>query len=218
VPEIENGIVQIKSVAREAGSRCNIAVWSSQDNIDPVGSCVGQRGTRVQTVITELGGEKIDIVEWSENFEKFIASALSPAKVISLKINEKEKSALVKVAEEQLSLAIGKSGQNVRLASRLTTWSIDIRSKKDIAKEKLESAMSELPPSEESGQESESATATPATGMASIEGVGPKTLAALAEAGYKDLEDLKKATLENLLAVKGIGQKTAEKIIAAVSK
>ena len=126
VPEIESGAVEIKAVAREAGSRSKVAVVSHEDNIDPVGSCVGQRGTRVQTVIAELGGEKIDIIEWSKNLSKFIASSLSPAKVESLKLDEERKIATVKVKEDQLSLAIGREGQNVRLAARLTEWKIDI--------------------------------------------------------------------------------------------
>jgi N utilization substance protein A len=126
VPELQNGTVEIKSIAREAGVRTKLAVFSDQKNIDPVGSLVGQRGTRVQTVISELGGEKIDIMEWSDDPIKFITNALSPAKVISIKLNDEEKSAVVEVADDQLSLAIGKSGQNVRLAARLTGWKIDL--------------------------------------------------------------------------------------------
>jgi len=126
VPEISSGVVEIKAIAREAGMRSKIAVYSNQDTIDPVGSCVGQRGTRVQTIITELSGEKIDIIEWNDDAEKFIINALSPAKVESLKLDEKEMTALVKVKEDQLSLAIGKNGQNVRLAAKLTEWKIDI--------------------------------------------------------------------------------------------
>jgi len=126
VPEISSGSVEIKSIAREAGSRTKIAVVSNQKNIDPVGSCVGQRGTRVQTIISELGGEKIDIVEYSEDPIKFITNALSPAKILNIKINEEDKTAMAEVKEDQLSLAIGKAGQNVRLAARLTGWKIDI--------------------------------------------------------------------------------------------
>lgn len=126
VPEIAAGSVEIKSVAREAGSRSKIAVFSDKDGIDPVGSCVGQRGSRVQTVISELGGEKIDIVEWNENPVQYITNALSPAKIISVRTDEKNKHAIVEVAEDQLSLAIGKEGQNVRLAVKLTGWKIDI--------------------------------------------------------------------------------------------
>lgn len=126
VPELQNGSVAIKGIAREAGLRTKIAVTSEAKNIDPVGSLVGQRGTRVQTVISELGGEKIDIIEWSDDPVKFIASALSPAKVISIKLNEDEHAATVEVKDDQLSLAIGKSGQNVRLASKLSSWKIDL--------------------------------------------------------------------------------------------
>ena len=126
VPEIFNGAVEIKAVAREAGSRSKIAVSSTQDGIDPIGACVGQKGTRVQTVMAELGGEKIDIIEWSDNPTTFIANALSPAKIINVTPNHEEKEAKVGVLEDQLSLAIGKAGQNVRLAARLTGWKIDI--------------------------------------------------------------------------------------------
>jgi N utilization substance protein A len=130
VPEIYNGAVEIKSVAREAGSRSKIAVASMQEGIDPIGACVGQKGTRVQTVMAELGGEKIDIIEWSEDPVKFIANSLSPAKILNVQLDEEEKSANVGVLEDQLSLAIGKAGQNVRLAARLTGWKIDINGEK----------------------------------------------------------------------------------------
>ena len=126
VPEIVAGTVEIKSVAREAGSRSKIAVVSADEDVDPIGACVGQRGTRVQAVINELSGEKIDIIAWSADSERFIASALSPAKVIDVTVDKKEKSARVQVPPDQLSLAIGKQGQNVRLAAKLTGWKIDI--------------------------------------------------------------------------------------------
>jgi N utilization substance protein A len=127
VPEVASGAVVIKAVAREAGSRSKIAVASMAEGVDPIGSMVGQRGTRVTAVINELGGEKIDIIEWSEDPEKYLANSLSPAKVVEVKILPKNK-ALVVVPEEQLSLAIGKDGQNVRLAAKLTGWKIDVRS------------------------------------------------------------------------------------------
>lgn len=128
VPELASGAVEIKVIAREAGSRSKIAVVSHDEHIDPVGSLVGQRGVRVSVVMGELGGEKIDIVEWSEDQKEFIEEALSPAKVINININEKDKQAVVEVVEDQQSLAIGKGGQNVRLAAKLTGWRIDIRS------------------------------------------------------------------------------------------
>lgn len=130
VPEIFSGTVSIKEVAREAGSRTKIAVVSNEEGVDPIGSCVGQKGTRVQAVIDELGGEKIDIIEWSENAEKFISAALSPAKVLSVTLNEESKIATVKTPADQLSLAIGKRGQNVRLAAKLTGWKIDVLEEK----------------------------------------------------------------------------------------
>lgn len=126
VPELQNGSVEIKGIAREAGLRTKISVYSEQKNIDPVGSLVGQRGTRVQTVISELGGEKIDIIEWSDDPVKYITNALSPAKVISIKLDHDTHAAVAEVKEDQLSLAIGKSGQNVRLAAKLTGWKIDL--------------------------------------------------------------------------------------------
>jgi N utilization substance protein A len=125
-PEVATGVVEIKNIAREPGSRSKIAVYSTDPHIDPVGSCVGQRGVRVNTVMSELGGEKIDIIEWSDDAEKFIVEALAPAKILSVKLREEEKRASVTVMEDQLSLAIGKGGQNARLAAKLTGWKIDI--------------------------------------------------------------------------------------------
>src|SRR3989344_3501331 len=129
-PELANGAVVIKAIAREAGYRSKIAAEAKDTHIDPVGSLVGQRGVRVSTVMSELRGEKIDIIEWSADSKKFIEEALSPAKVLEIKVNEEEKSAVVIVAEDQQSLAIGKGGQNVRLAAKLTGWKIDIQSAK----------------------------------------------------------------------------------------
>ncbi len=140
VPEVAHGTVLFKSIAREAGNRSKVAVASTDPHIDPVGSLVGQRGVRVSTVTTELGGEKIDIVEWSEDPKTFIEEALSPARVLSVEINDEEHKATVKVSEDQQSLAIGRGGQNVRLAAKLTGWRIDIQS---IAGEKIAEATEE---------------------------------------------------------------------------
>ncbi|MDQ0416881.1 N utilization substance protein A [Croceifilum oryzae] len=131
VPEIFEGIVEIRSVAREAGLRSKIAVYSRDTNVDPVGACVGHKGVRVQTVVNELRGEKIDIVRWSEEMDEWIANALSPSKVTSVTIYEEEKMARVIVPDHQLSLAIGKEGQNARLAAKLTNWKIDIKSESE---------------------------------------------------------------------------------------
>jgi N utilization substance protein A len=135
VPEIYEGIVEIKSVAREAGFRSKIAVSSRDEQVDPVGACVGHRGMRVQTVVNELRGEKIDIVRYSDDPQEFVANALSPSKVISVDIQEDEKVARVVVPDHQLSLAIGKEGQNARLAAKLTGWKIDIKSESEAQEE-----------------------------------------------------------------------------------
>ncbi|KUF36498.1 MULTISPECIES: transcription termination factor NusA [Lysinibacillus] len=131
VPEIYEGIVEIKSIAREAGDRSKISVHAHNEEVDPVGSCVGAKGARVQTIVNELNGEKIDIVEWSEDPIVFVANALSPSKVLDVQVNEEEKSTTVVVPDYQLSLAIGKRGQNARLAAKLTGWKIDIKSETD---------------------------------------------------------------------------------------
>ncbi|MDD3190082.1 MAG: transcription termination factor NusA [Candidatus Pacebacteria bacterium] len=143
VPEIYAGTVEIKAVAREAGSRSKVSVSSNEEGIDPVGSCVGQRGARIQTIINELSGEKIDIIEWDGDMKKYIQHALSPAKVLSILIDEEKKTATAFVEEDQLSLAIGRQGQNVRLATKLTGWKIDVVKKErekiveDVEEEKI---------------------------------------------------------------------------------
>jgi N utilization substance protein A len=128
VPEIHNGTVEIKSIAREPGSRTKVAVAARQEGVDPVGSCVGQRGVRIQNVLNELGNEKIDVIQWSPDPVRFVANALSPAQVQQVEIDEEERTATVIVDDKQLSLAIGKEGQNARLAAKLTGWRIDIKS------------------------------------------------------------------------------------------
>lgn len=137
VPEIFEGTVEIKTIAREAGDRSKISVIAHNDEVDPVGACVGTKGARVQTIVNELNGEKIDIVEWSEDPVEFVANALSPSKVLDVQVNEEEKSTLVVVPDYQLSLAIGKRGQNARLAAKLTGWKIDIKSETDATEQGL---------------------------------------------------------------------------------
>ena len=151
VPEVATGAVVIKSIAREPGERSKIAVEATQEGIDPIGSMVGQRGTRVAAVIDELGGEKIDIIEWNEDPEKFVANSLSPAKVLS--VDSEKNRMLVTVAEDQLSLAIGKEGQNVRLAAKLTGWKIDIKSKEIVGTKESDEK-------EESGEEAKEAASS----------------------------------------------------------
>jgi N utilization substance protein A len=154
IPEIANGTVEIKSVAREAGSRSKVAIYTESENVDPVGSCVGQRGSRIQTIISELGGEKIDIIEYSDNQSKFIANALAPAKVSSIELDEAEHKAIVKVSSDKLSLAIGKNGQNVRLAARLCGWKIDIIESTEEGEKKVLSSDEDGSPLEEEGEAS----------------------------------------------------------------
>lgn len=183
VPEIHDGIVQIKAVTREAGSRTKIAVYSSDSKIDPVGSCVGVRGQRVKNIVRELRGEKIDIIRWNEGIEHYIREALKPAEISEIKLYRPEKAADIFVADDQLSLTIGKKGQNVRLASKLIGWRLDVKS------------ISQKVP------------------ISSLDGVGPKVLEALKEAGIVSVKDILKSTAEELTKIKGIGPKTAEKII-----
>ena len=132
IPEIYEGLIEIKSVSRDPGSRSKVAVYSKDENIDPVGSCVGQKGVRIQNIINELNGEKIDVIEWNNDPAIYIAAALLPAQVMAVDVKEEEKFAQVIVPDDQLSLAIGKSGQNARLAARLTNWKIDIKSESQI--------------------------------------------------------------------------------------
>lgn len=156
VPEIAAGTVEIKAIAREAGSRSKLAVIANESNIDPVGSCVGQKGSRVQTVINELGGEKVDIIEWDEDPKTFIANALSPAEIKKIDTNEENKTATVKVADDQLSLAIGRNGQNARLAAKLTGWKVDI-----VSNEKPKIAATEEEPTKDEDKIKEDADKEP---------------------------------------------------------
>ncbi|MBI4355547.1 MAG: transcription termination/antitermination protein NusA [Candidatus Omnitrophica bacterium] len=188
VPEIFEGIVEIKSFAREPGDRAKIAVTSKDEKVDCLGACVGMRGTRVKNIVRELNGEKIDIVRWNEDPQVFIAEALSPAKVAETKLDRAAKRALVIVEDDQLSLAIGKRGQNVRLASKLTGWNLDIKSKSEL---KIEA----LPP------------------ISELPGVGPAMDARLKEAGFGTVDAIARATVETLTQVKGVGEKTAEKLL-----
>jgi len=148
VPEIAEGIVEIKAIAREAGHRTKLAVSSNEPGVDPVGACVGAKGSRVRMVVNELRGEKIDIIPWSDDAAGFVANALSPAKVKEVRINEAEKTALVIVPDYQLSLAIGKEGQNARLAARLTGWRVDIKSETQVSEEAKAKAQAAVAPAE----------------------------------------------------------------------
>lgn len=196
VPEVASGSVEIKAIAREPGARTKLAVASNQVGVDPVGSCVGQKGVRVQAVINELGGEKIDIIQHSSDPTKFIVAALSPAEGVSVEVDEKKGMATVTVPDDQLSLAIGREGQNVRLAAKLTGYKIDIVG--------------------ESGKKVEPAkTAAPELEMAGISARGAKALFGV---GIKTMTELKEKSAEELAAIKGIGPKAVEEIGKAVKK
>ena len=152
VPEVHDGTVEIKSIAREAGSRTKIAVYSKDPNVDAVGACVGQNGCRVNVIVSELNGEKIDIIEWNEDPQVFIASALSPSKVVAVKVNEADQSAKIVVPDHQLSLAIGREGQNARLSAKLTGWRIDIKSETQAAETGFLDDDIELPEADENAE------------------------------------------------------------------
>ena len=203
VPEIYDGTVQIRAVAREAGERTKIAVESRDKDVDPVGACVGMKGMRVQSIIRELRGEKIDIIPYSEEMIAFAQKALSPAKVTRVQIVDPEEKRLEVIVEDtQLSLAIGKKGQNVRLASKLIGWNIDIKSEEEKRRE-IEAQMAAL--------------TAPGTPLADLKGVGPKTVEKLEAAGITSIEKLADMTPEQLVEIPGIGEKMVEKIHQAVA-
>jgi N utilization substance protein A len=231
VPEIYDGTVMIRGAVREAGDRAKVAVYSRERDVDPVGACVGMKGTRVQSIIRELRGEKIDIVEWSEDPVAFVTNALSPAKVQRVSIvDDRERVMEVVVEDKQLSLAIGKKGQNVRLAAKLTGWRIDIKSEEEKRREVeaqfeglgLSDSSSETPEGDAAGATEEAAGAkeeAPAAEEAplpySLAGVGEKTVRKLVDAGFATAEAVAAATVEQLSEIPGVGEKTAEKILAA---
>ena len=201
VPEIYDGTVVIERAVRDPGDRAKVAVRSKDRDVDPVGACVGMKGSRVQSIIRELRGEKIDIVQYSEDVSTFVTNSLNPAKINRVQLTDPDNKGLeVVVDDEQLSLAIGKKGQNVRLASRLAGWKIDIKSEQEKKKE-VEAEMERM--------------ARDAREMESLEGVGEKTIQRLMESGLRSLDAIFEAQIEGLTQVQGIGPKTAEKILAA---
>jgi N utilization substance protein A len=236
VPEIYDGTVMIRGAVREAGDRAKVAVYSRERDVDPVGACVGMKGTRVQSIIRELRGEKIDIVEWSEDPIAFVTNALSPAKVQRVSIvDDHERVMEVIVEDKQLSLAIGKKGQNVRLAAKLTGWRIDIKSEEEKRRE-VEAQFGALEFPSDGAESAENAEATgeavsaesadaerPETAESpdttplpyTLEGIGEKTVRRLVEAGLGTVEAVAGANVAQLSEISGIGEKTAEKILAA---
>lgn len=227
VPEIYEGIVEIKTIARQAGERTKIAVWSKNDKVDSVGACVGMRGNRVRNIVNEIFGEKIDIIRYNDDIKEYIKSALSPAKINEIKLDKAKLKAEVIVDDDQLSLSIGKHGQNVRLASRLIGWELDIRTKAQAeaeAAEKKPESKEEIKP-EEAVKKEEKAKKEPKekkekkpASLTELKGVGEKTLVNLKQAGIKTIADLAKLTVEDLAKVKGIGEKKAENLIEEAKK
>jgi N utilization substance protein A len=203
VPEIYDGTVQIRAAAREAGERTKIAVASRDKDVDPVGACVGMKGMRVQSIIRELRGEKIDIIPFSEDTMTFAQKSLSPAKVTRVQIIDPETKHLEVIVEDtQLSLAIGKKGQNVRLASKLIGWNVDIKSEEE-KRQEIEAQMAAL--------------TAPGTPLSELKGLGPKTIERIEAHGVSSIEKLADMTPEQLMEIQGIGEKMVEKIQLAVS-
>jgi len=200
VPEVSEGIVKILNAAREPGSRTKISVYSQDSEVDPVGACVGMKGSRVQAVVQELRGEKIDIIPWSDDPASFVCNALAPAEISKVIINQEAKSMEVVVEDDQLSLAIGRRGQNVRLAAKLTDWKIDIR-----GESRVERAVQGLDELASRGMDQ----------VDQITGVGEKTAKLLNAAGYLTVADLCQSTPEQLAKIEGLSLKKAEKLVEA---
>ena len=212
VPEIHEGLVEVKAVAREPGDRSKIAVYSHDDRVDAVGACVGMKGTRVQAVVREINNERIDIVPWSSDPTAFVTQALRPAAVSQVNILDiEDKKMRVVVEDDQLSLAIGKSGQNARLAAKLTGWSIDLTKRSDLEKQLMaETFGTDI-------YDDDDSVATAST-LADVEGLTLKMIERLAGVGIESVSDLKKADVDQLTAIPGVGTATAEKMLATVQK
>jgi N utilization substance protein A len=208
VPEIQQGIVEIKAAAREVGSRTKIAVTSRDDAVDPVGACVGLKGSRVQAVVNELGGERIDIVPWSPDPERFAKLALAPARVARVFSDALSRTIQAVVDEDQLSLAIGRNGQNVRLASELTGWKIDLYSSREWLEKGGEAPLFAPLPEEEEAD----------VPLNEIEGLETATVAVLAEAGYRTLNDILDLDRDDLLRLPGIAPEEADRIMAIIDE
>jgi transcription termination/antitermination protein NusA len=213
IPEIYEGIVETKSISREAGDRTKIAVYSKDEKVDCVGACVGMRGSRVKNIVKELQGEKIDIVRWNNDIKEYIIAALNPAKVSEMKLDKESRKALVTVDDDQLSLAIGKKGQNVRLAAKLTGWDIDIKSKAALADAAAPKPEEEIAAVKEESKAKKEKVKQKESDISSLPGIGPKTVRLLEDAKLDSVEAIASSSIEEITRIKGIGEKTAEKIL-----
>ncbi len=213
VPEIADGIVEVRAIAREAGERTKFAVWSKDDKVDAVGACVGMRGQRVKDIVRELQGERVDIIRWSDDLKEYVKAAIAPAETSDIKIDKEHKKVEIMVADDQLSIGIGKHGQNIRLASKLVGWEMDIRGKEEKAKAIFAENKVEADESVK-GEVVEK----PRIKITDIGGVGPKIERALLAAGYDTVEKIKSLTIEDLTQVEGIGKKIAEKIVKSAKE
>ena len=211
VPEIFEGIVEIKAISRDVGERTKIAVYSKDEKVDCVGACVGMRGSRVKNIVSELQGEKIDIVRYSSDIKEYIQAALSPAEIAQIQLDYDDKKANIIVADDQLSLAIGRHGQNVRLASQLVGWELNLFS---FEQWKELQAQQETGKAEAEEEEEE----TQEVSIADLTGVGVKLIEQLTAAGFDMLEKIAEANIEDLVKVKGLGKVKAEKMIKEAKK
>jgi len=201
IPELSDGIIEIKAIFRDPGLRAKVVVKTNDNKIDPIGTCVGMRGIRIRAVTNELAGEKIDLIGFSDDSVTNIVNSLSPAKVLSVRIiNEDEKRALVIVPDDQLAIAIGKDWQNIKLASKVSGWELEVKSESQKAQEGLEAA--------QNIQDT----------LSNVEGIGPKIAEVLVKAGFSSIEKLASLTPEHLATLQGVGEKTAEKIIEGAKK
>ncbi len=211
IPEIKGGLVEIKAIARSPGVRCKIAVHSSDPKVDPIGSCVGRKGVRVQNITDELNGERIDVIQWESQNEKFIQAALSPAKISHIIVNEEIKRASIYVETDQRPLAIGKQGQNVRLASSLTGYELDILDIKDLPEGVVAGSApvkpTEVPKEKEYVEKVEN-----------LEGLPKELVERLATANLTSVEQLKGLSVQDIASIEGVDEAGAQMVVDAVKK
>ena len=223
VPEIAEGIVEIRAIAREPGERTKIAVWSKDEKVDAQGACIGMRGSRVKDIVREMQGERVDIIKYNDDLKEYVKESLRPAEISELRIDRTNKKIEVIVADDQLSIGIGKHGQNIRLASKLIGYEMDIRGKGEKGKEAEEKKEKEAAPEDkgekgDKGEEGEIREKKGEVKLRDLDGVGPKIEKILIGAGYDTIEKIKNLTAEDLTKLEGVGKKTAEKIVKSAKE